>query len=163
MLQLLIALTALAIILYAIIQPDPESLKRYARQYLPWIILGAALLLVVAGRAHWLFAAGAGLYALFRRLLPLLPLLLPTLRRLWPGERQIPGRDAGNGESVGKRASAMTVEEARSILGVNEHADKAAIVAAHRRLMQKIHPDRGGSDYLAGRVNEAKRCLLEKR
>lgn len=55
----------------------------------------------------------------------------------------------------------MTREEACAILAVPPDADRETIVAAHRRLMQRLHPDRGGSDYLAGRINAAKRRLLE--
>ncbi len=58
------------------------------------------------------------------------------------------------------RQQAMTREEAGAILGVAPDADRDTVVAAHRRLIQKLHPDRGGSDYLASRVNEAKRRLL---
>lgn len=54
-------------------------------------------------------------------------------------------------------------EEALSILGLDSSASEEDIIAAHRRLIQKVHPDRGGSDYLASRINQAKDSLLDKR
>lgn len=66
------------------------------------------------------------------------------------------------GEQSASR-EAMTSREALEILGLEEGASQEAIVAAHKKLMQRLHPDRGGSNYLAVKVNQAKALLTKKR
>jgi len=71
---------------------------------------------------------------------------------------------AGNDSADFKQADtdfSMELQQARDILGVADEANKKEIVKAHKRLMQKLHPDRGGSDYLAQQINKARDLLLK--
>jgi hypothetical protein len=86
------------------------------------------------------------------------------LDRVHPDWRDMEAEDAGWGDG-GERESgggggAMTPEEAYRVLGLEPGASKAEIKSAYHRLISGLHPDKGGSTFLAAKVNQAKEILL---
>lgn len=160
----------LAALLYVILTHwaglPPDRRKAVGWKLGMGIFGGVLLLLVATGRMNLLMAGVAALLPALRKL-PALMRYLPILKRMksWLGI-DISADDAGNDRQRGHRNSApgsgqMAEAEARDILGVPREFTRDDVVSAHRRLMQKLHPDRGGNDYLAAKVNEAKAVLLK--
>jgi hypothetical protein len=90
-------------------------------------------------------------------------LLGAYLDRRSPGWRDHAQTRDSAGEGGGSRSGKMTEEEAYQVLGLEPGASAEDIGRAHRGLMKKLHPDQGGSTYLAARVNQAKDVLLHRR
>ncbi|WP_293864999.1 DnaJ domain-containing protein [uncultured Alsobacter sp.] len=88
-------------------------------------------------------------------------LLEAYLDRRFPGRRKAAQGDADTGPP-GRDRNAMSEKEAYEILGLPLGAGEDDIRSAHRALMKKLHPDQGGSTYLATRVNQAKDVLLSR-
>jgi hypothetical protein len=87
-------------------------------------------------------------------------LLESYLDRRFPAWRQNAQGNAAGGQRRATPSGKMTTEEAYQILGLQPGAGRDEISRAHKSLMKKLHPDQGGSTYLAARVNEAKDTLL---
>ena len=244
----LIILLSIVLILYIaryIWQKKGYSARQISLKFILYGIAAVLVLLMLAGRVHWLFAVMGAALPVIARFLPLLryvPLLRNLYRRYQGGQTTSAGgggqsssvqsrylhmilyHDSGEmdgeilgGSAQGRKLSELPVErliallgefsddedsqallaayldrvhgqwreqasgeyansggtnnlgtagqmsaqEAYEILGLASDASKEQIIAAHRRLMQKLHPDRGGSSYLAAKINKAKDLLLK--
>ncbi|NKB76570.1 MAG: DnaJ domain-containing protein [Gammaproteobacteria bacterium] len=119
-------------------------------------VAGVLLLLVITGRIPWLFAIISAAIPWLNRAM--------TLKAIWgqfKGKGQNPGGNQGSGQNHRPPGvGGLSISEAYEILGLEPGATTEEIIQAHKKLMQKNHPDRGGSDYLASKINTAKDILL---
>ena len=139
---------------------DDEALMKKIRQGGGVLALGFGVVLLLKGRIDMAVGlAGLGFW--------LLSGSVSGLFQAQPNGGSAAGREAnerdGNaGSPQHSTSTGLTKEEAYEVLGLQTGASEEAIVQAHRELIKKIHPDQGGSTYLAARVNQARDRLLNQ-
>ena len=114
-------------------------------------------LIVMAFTALILLGCSGRLPTFFTGILALMP-FYPYARRLW--QENIAVEDSVGPQAPDQSLFILNRQQALDILGLIDPIDDKQIIAAHRRIIQKIHPDKGGSDFLASQVNRAKDTLL---
>ena len=129
-------------------------LKRFQKnsQRIFFLISIVVIFLVLTGRAHWISAIIVALIPLVKKLFLILR-YLPILQRFSSYYRQ---------KKQGESKQSMSIKEAADILNVSENSSKDEIILAHKKAMQKNHPDKGGSKEIASKINTAKKRLLDK-
>jgi hypothetical protein len=111
--------------------------------------------LALTGRLAFAFlTAGGAWYLLFGS--------APPWYRTTYGPSGPGGRQQNGTRSSPPQTTSMSRVEALKVLGLEEGASEADVRAAHRRLIQQTHPDKGGTSYLAAKINEAKDVLLRR-
>jgi hypothetical protein len=148
-------LVTLAVIGYARFnQLPPEQRRKNLWRLGSGIFLGVLVMLVITGRMHWVGAAIGALLPFARGAFSLLPHVLPYWLKRKQQQTETP-----------PAPGLSTLDEAMEILGLKGDIKQGEITAemvndAHRHLIQKLHPDRGGNDYLAAKINQARDLLL---
>jgi DnaJ homolog subfamily C member 19 len=130
-----------------------ESGERKTKLLLRYSLYGLAIIIIgltVTGRVHWI---AGGIAAL----LPIIQRALPWVLRFLPFSKHNAHEQTKAAETT---SQTMTIELALKIYGFNHTPNEDSIIQRHRELIQKNHPDRGGSDFLAAQINEAKDVLL---
>lgn len=162
-LVLLVLAAAVIAILAGFKRPSSAQVKSWAKKWVLITIVGSLIFFAATGRLNGLFAFLGVALAYVVKSLPQWLRYAPYVQRLWQEYM------AGKGQSANSQGSrnqgqryGMSKAEAYEVLGLKPGATEEEIINAHRKLMQKNHPDRGGSDYLAAKINAAKKVLLNQ-
>ena len=152
---IILALLAIGFILWLKVSKAPKDQRKKIKfQIFAGAVVALMIFLAVTGRLNILYAAIGSLVAFIPRIAGLLK-FLPLINKI----RQAAGQQQ-NSSTQANASSAMNKDKAYEVLGLKPEASKEEIIAAHKKMMQKVHPDRGGSDYLGAEINTAKDTLL---
>ena len=138
------------------LRADPRNLAKGFRASAGMLLWLVTIALGATGRIGFAFiTAGIAWFLLFGT--------VPPWQRTWPAGTGGGNANRQNQNRSGPPASgAMSRAEALKVLGLEEGASEEQIRAAHKRLILQTHPDKGGTTYLAAKINEAKDVLLKR-
>lgn len=127
---------------------------------------GTGLLLVMTGKIHILGVLLAGLIPVVRTLAPWILRALPTLiqKYLQRAQQHTPNPQQPHSTqraTPANQMNKMSIDEAYDVLNLKPDATKDEVIQRHKELIQKNHPDKGGSDYLAAKINLAKDIIIQ--
>lgn len=123
------------------------------------LLLIGVIFLLATGRLNAVFAFIGIFIAFILRMLPGILRYIPQLYSLWAIFRN--KHNTQSTRQSNKNTTPMTKDEAYKVLGLKTFSSKQDIILAHKKLIQKLHPDKEGSDYFATKINQAKKILLE--
>lgn len=146
-----LALVALLLLARGFTRMDSKTLASGVRAAVILLSVIGGIALIATGRWGFIFLPLAALAALFAQ---------DKWRKQVGGNRGQTG--AGDYDRDHPRPGHMTRAEAFKVLGLNEGASEDEILTAYRKLIMQNHPDKGGSTYLAAKINQAKDTLLGK-
>ena len=148
-------------VLRKFLKTPPEVVSRIIKKTGVFLLLLGIIGLALTGRLNWIIPLVAIFVAFTLRMIPYIVRYFPQLHSLWVAFNKNKYQSPNSGNTT-KESGQMSIEEAYEILGLDSSASEQDIIQAHRKLIQKLHPDRGGSDYLAAKINLAKKVLLQK-
>jgi len=153
--RLFLALVALVGVMWYLSwysKADSSDRNRSLITVLLYGMAAALLIMVLTGRIPWLFAMLSAATPWISRAF--------MIKQMWSRINQATGNQSRSPPPE-TPSSTMSREEALQILGLEGDVTEQQIKEAHRKLIQRIHPDRGGSGYLASWINQAKDTLLQ--
>ena len=158
-LVILLAVIAIGFILwFKFSKAKGEERKKLRTTLIIGTVIAVLIGMAVTGHLNAISAAIGGLIALLPKFANILR-YFPLLSRIFQQAQKQTGNN-NNQQQAAQQNSGMTTEKAYEVLGLKTNATKEEIITAHKKMMQKVHPDRGGSDYLAAEINTAKDTLI---
>ncbi len=130
----------------------PEQARAFTRKISSFVLIGLAGLFALRGNFAFsapLFAIGSALYGTSQ--------FFPNGFQ-WNASKQ----QSQGSNQVPSTTGTMSRDEALQVLGLKLGASELDIKSAHKKLLKDFHPDAGGTDYLASKINLAKDVLLKR-
>ncbi|WP_228375626.1 MULTISPECIES: DnaJ domain-containing protein [Methylomonas] len=156
---MLLALVLAILMLPRFVKASAEVRSKRLNQ-LAWLAVALIfIVLLFSGKLSGLLALVGVIFAFLLRSMPVILRYAPQLHSIWLRFKAGNPQDNQSGPGSARKAS-MTKAEALGVLGLTPGATEEEIIQAHRKLISRFHPDRGGSDYLAAQINQAKKTLL---